>query len=124
MTIWRNDVERDAFMESHCRTCFQPDEARKRIQGTSDGCPHLIAAEKNKYKLPDPWERRRNAQLGDTFKCSAYQGKPPVNRRGKAPADTLELFDEPEPQDRNLVPIETWPDYRAEERKQKEGDHQ
>ena len=74
-------------------------------------------------KLPTPWTRRRNAVLGETYKCDAFVERAPSNRRKNAPADTAPMFD-PEPVDRNLVPVDGWPDYRAEQRKSKEGEHQ
>lgn len=122
--VWRNDIERAAWVEKNCRVCFQPDEALARATGGPKvhGCPHLIRSLTN--KLPQPWKRRRNAVIGETYKCEAFLDKPPVvNRRKSAPADTIPMLD-PEPDDYNLVPVEGWPDYRAEARKQKEGDHQ
>jgi hypothetical protein len=119
--VWRNDIERDAWMEKNCRVCFQPDEARRRVAGDGPGCPHLARAAEN--KLPTPWKLRRNAVMGETYKCEAFIAKPPVNRRGTT-TEEIEPMLEVEPTDRNLVPVDNWPDYRAEARKAKEGDHQ
>ena len=118
--IWRNDIERAAWVERNCRVCYQPDEARARLTD-QHGCPHLMRSLQN--KLPTPWKRRRNAPLGETYKCEAFIKQPPVVRRGKAVDQTVPMLDA-EPEDYNLVPVEGWPDWRAEARKQKEGDHQ
>jgi hypothetical protein len=40
--------------------------------------------------------------------------KKPVRRREAEPAATMPLFEEPEPQDRRLVPLDGWPDYHAQ----------
>lgn len=119
--VWYNDIQRDAWMEKHCRVCFQPDEARKRVIGTGPGCPHLVRAEKG--KLPKAWTLRRNAVWGETYRCADFLDQPPVNRRRAAEESTPPMFDV-EPVDRNLVPVDGWVDYRAEARKQREGDHQ
>jgi hypothetical protein len=119
--IWYNNIQRDAFIEKHCRVCFQPDQARLRALGQGHGCPHLARAETG--KLPTPWHRRRNAAWGDTYKCDDYVDKPPVNRRGVAPADTPPMLDV-EPDDYRLVPVDGWPDWKADQRKSREGDHQ
>lgn len=119
--VWANAIEEAAFRESRCARCFQPDEARKRITEQGDGCPHLARAATG--RMPKVWTRRRNAVMGDTYRCDDYTDKPATNRRGTAPADTVPML-EPEPDDYRLIPVEGWPDYRAEARKTKEGDHQ
>lgn len=118
--VWINKVERDAWVECHCAHCFQPDQALKRVTGKGDGCPLLASADNN--RLPTQWTRRRNAVMGDTYKCSEYLKQPPVNRRAKS-AEQPEPMIQVEPDDYNLVPVDGWPDYRAEARK-KEPDHQ
>lgn len=108
--VWHNDIERDAFIETQCRRCFQPDEARKRVMETGPGCPHLVRANDN--KMPRVWTKRRNAAMGETYKCDDRIDKPPVNRRGNAPADTPEMFDV-EPRDVDFVPVDGWPTAEA-----------
>lgn len=117
--VWKNPIECAAWVESNCDRCFQPDEARARLTG-QHGCPHLMRSLAN--KLPTPWTRRRNAPMGETYRCSAFMAKPPVVRRGSSPADTAPMLDA-EPGEYLLIPVENWPDYRAEERKAKGGDH-
>jgi hypothetical protein len=119
--VWANDIERDAWVEKNCRVCFQPDEALKRITGDGPGCPHLARAENN--KMPNAWTRRRNAVMGETYRCADFQKRPAVNRRPTADVEIEPMLDV-EPAERHLVPVDGWPDYRAEQRKTKEGDHQ
>ena len=119
--VWHNAIEEAAFRETRCRLCFQPDEALKRITNQGPGCAHLARAADG--KMPKAWSKRRNPVLGDTYKCDDFIDKPPVNRRKTAPADTTPMLDA-EPDDYRLVPVDGWPDYRAEQRKQREGDHQ
>lgn len=119
--LWLNDVERNAFLEETCGSCFQPDQALLRITGSGPGCPHLVRAAEG--RKPKAWTRRQgqHAVIGKTYKCDDRVDKPPVNRRGKAPADTVEMFGL-DAGDRNLVPVDGWPDYRAEQRNAKTGD--
>lgn len=121
--VWHNDIERDAFIETNCLRCFQPDQAKARVMGSGPGCPHLARAEQN--KMPRVWTKRRNAVIGETYKCDDKLDKPPVNRRGNAPADTPPMFDAG-PEDVDFVPVEGWPTAVAfgKKAKSKEGDHQ
>lgn len=118
--VWANPVEAAAWQEKHCRICFQADEARKRVAGEGDGCPLWKQALAN--KLPTQWTRRRNAVMGDTYRCDSFLKQPPVARRPAAPAEIEPLL-EVEPEDRFLVPVDGWPDWRAEARKGT-GEHQ
>lgn len=126
--VWSHPVEEAAFREKNCRVCFQPDEAIKRTTGRGDGCPHLLRAAQN--KLPTPWTRRRNATMGDTYRCDDYAPKAPTKRRKTAAAETIpfdeadELF-EIAPGPVNFVPVEGWPDPEAFGVKQTKGvEHQ
>lgn len=119
--VWLNPIEAVAWQEKHCARCFQPDEARKRMTGKGDGCPLWLRALAG--KLPTQWTRRRNAVMGDTYRCSSYLKQPPVSRRASTPAETEPLL-EVETSDRHLVPVDGWPDWKSIERKTKEGDHQ
>ena len=111
-SVWTHPIEEAAWREKWCRTCFQPDEASRRVIGDGPGCPHLVRASHD--KLPAPWTRRRNAVMGDTYTCHDYLKQPPSIRRGSAPAVTESLFDDTLPQQPyRLIPVEGWPDYRA-----------
>jgi hypothetical protein len=119
--VWLNPIEEAAFREKTCRTCFEPNEALQRITGDGNGCPHLAHAALG--KLPKPWTLRRNATMGDTYRCEARMAKPAVARRGIATADTAPMLDIDEGE-YLLVPVDGWPDYKAEAKRQKDGDHQ
>jgi hypothetical protein len=114
-------LELDMFVEVTCSRCFQPDEAAKRVLGSGDGCPLLKRARNG--QMPGKWTRRRGEALGSTFKCAEYAPSAPTARRKRAVAEDVPMFD-PEPVERLLVPIEGWPDYAAEARRQRDGDHQ
>ncbi len=122
--VWHSEIEEQAFRETTCRLCFQPDQAMLRVFGTGPGCPHLLRAAAN--KLPKVWIKRRgnDAVLGKTYKCEDHLSQPPVNRRGSAPADTPPMFDV-EPSDADFVPVENWPTAQDFGRTgKKETDHQ
>ena len=143
--VWYNAVERDAFIERTCARCFQVDEAQKRLTGDGPGCPHLARAEQN--KLPHPWTRRRNAVMGDTYRCAEFAPKAPVNRRPVVEDETPPMLEidnigctkadngdvclcddvrecgNAYPKERHPVPVDGWPDFRGEQRKPKKGDH-
>jgi len=73
--VWANSVERDAWVEQWCAHCYQPDEARRRITGKGDGCPVLQRADRNATP-PGEFTRRKNPQLGHTYKCSEHRPRP------------------------------------------------
>ena len=81
MTLWRNDIERDAWIETNCRRCYQADEANKRVLGQGPGCPLLAHAATG--RKPVQWTKRRDAAMGYTYKCDWYRRVPDVNRRGQ-----------------------------------------
>jgi len=121
--VWTNPVEEAAFREKTCLRCYQPDEARKRITGQGDGCPLLATASTG--RLPTQWTPRRNAVMGDTYRCAARIDKPPSIRHRTSSEQTEGLFEvEPAKEEKLLIPVDGWPDFRAEQRKSKEGDHQ
>lgn len=108
MTLFRNDTHRDIWIEHHCRTCFQPDEANRRLHGADTQCPILQRA-LNTDRKPVEWERNPRPQLmQDTIICNSYQDKP---RKAKADKqfEDVGMFDV-EPQDKLMIPVEGWPD--------------
>lgn len=121
MTLWSNDIERDAWIETNCRKCYQVDEAKKRVLGQGDGCPLLARAATG--RKPAQWTKRRNAAMGYTYKCDWYRRVPDVNRRGTAVVVQEGLFDV-EPEEIYYVPVEGWPTKPQEVFKEKKGDHQ
>lgn len=108
--VWSHPIEEAAWREKWCDHCFQPDEALKRIAKQGPGCPLLALSATG--RLPTQWTRRRSAVMGDTYRCSEYLKKPPVNRRPSSPAVLEPMFDV-DPAPLHLVPVEGWPDYRA-----------
>jgi hypothetical protein len=118
-------LELELFAEHTCSRCFHPAEAASRIAGRPHGCP-LLRRAFDKGQMPGRWTRRRNAALGETFKCEDYLPRAASTKR-KTLADNAQqdvLFADLDPGERALVPVEGWPDYRALARKSKEGDHQ
>lgn len=115
-------LELQLFAETKCAGCHQPDAVMLREFNRGNGCPHLRKA-MIFGKMPGVWKRKRFGSLGDTFDCAEYSESPPSTRRRSAPADTAPMFEVDEG-DKRLVPVDGWPDYRAEAVKQRGGDHQ
>lgn len=117
------ELELNLYIENTCSRCYQPDEASKRVLGVGEGCPILKRARRG--QMSAAWKRRRghHGALGNTFDCAMFTPTPPTTRRKTATCETESMFD-PDPGEKLLVPVQGWPDYRAEERKQKDGDHQ
>lgn len=108
--LFRSATHQQVWRGRWCDTCFQPDEATKRIQGKGDGCPILARALRTGRK-PVEWDRNpRATELERTIKCHEYQKKPALNRRqshteeGEPMLFTAESFDAP------YVPVEGWPE--------------
>lgn len=111
---FRNNIEDQAWRETWCRKCFQPDEARKRVADQGEGCPHLLQADRG--HTPRVWTRRRDGAIGNTYRCDDYLDKPPATSR-RVTDDTQDaLFDAPLNQIVTLVPVAGWPDYRSAQR--------
>jgi hypothetical protein len=86
-----------------CASCFQVDQWKLRRLGEGIGCPLIVQAAAG--KPPSQWKRDR---------CADYLKRPPVFRVAKErPLPQEPLFDEPTPEDRRLVEVSGWPDYRA-----------
>ncbi|MGE2714213.1 hypothetical protein ACQI4L_09160 [Mycolicibacterium litorale] len=116
MTVFPSAYAERAWRESHCRRCYQPDEAMKRVVGSGPGCPLLQIAASG--VVPEQWTKRRKAEMGNTYTCADFRKRPPVARKGRVePMPQEELFDAPEPAEKLLVPVEGWPDYAALQRK-------
>lgn len=115
--VWANPIEEAAWREKWCRRCFQQSEVMKRVMGTGDGCPLLIQATRG--ALPTQWKRRRNAIMSDTYKCSEYLDQPKVNRRAKSDEPDIPMFNL-EPHEAPLIPVDGWPDWKAQRRERPE----
>jgi hypothetical protein len=121
MPVFSSRYEERAWRENHCDKCFQPDQALKRVADKGDGCPLLALAERG--VKPEQWTKRRKAEMGNTYKCSDFAKTPPSQQRRRAPVQTEALFDDLDPAEKMLVPVDGWPDYKALQRKG-DGDHQ
>jgi hypothetical protein len=115
VTLFPTDTARAIWTGHWCERCFQPAEAELRLHGKGTGCPILARALASDRK-PKEWDRNTRAQtMSAAYGCNAFLAKPAVvRRRGTVPDETLPMF-EVEPADgRPLVPVDGWPDYRAQ----------
>lgn len=88
---------------TQCASCFQVDQWKLRQLGQGTGCSLITQAADG--ELPFQWKRGQ---------CADYLKRPPVYRVAKErPLPQEPLFDELAPQERRLVEVPGWPDYRA-----------
>ena len=94
-----------------CHTCFQPDEAARRLHGKDSVCPIWAKAMKSDRK-PVEWDRKpRATDMDRTITCNEYTSKPPIVRRATSVQDDVPLFDvTPYNTEVGLIPVEGWPD--------------
>ena len=122
MTLFRNDTHRDVWQMRWCHTCFQPDEAARRLHGKGTVCPIWEKAIHTQRKPPQ-WDRMPRADTMDrTIRCNEYTDKPPLNRRqvSQTTHDEPLLDVTPYKTDIGYVPVDGWP----EKPKKDEVDHQ
>lgn len=82
MTLFRNATHADLWRSRWCETCFQPDEAARRIQHKDTECPIWAKAARTDRK-PVEWDRMPRAdEMVKTIRCNSYTDQPPVTRRG------------------------------------------
>jgi hypothetical protein len=116
MAVFANAHEERAFTDTWCSRCFQSDEALARIARKGAGC--LLRQIAAAGSVPEKWAKRRNATLGNTYRCADFTKRPPVLRKGRAPElPQGELFEAPASSEPLLIPVAGWPDYRAEQAK-------
>ncbi len=117
MTLFRSPTHRDVWQMRWCHTCFQPDEAARRLHGKDTQCPIWAKAMRTDRK-PVEWQRNpRATDMEKTIKCDQYTSRPPivtrrpvVTKRAKMlEAEEIPMFDV-EPHDENFVPVDGWPD--------------
>jgi hypothetical protein len=93
-----------------CDTCCNYGEKARRVYGhQTDGCPILRLAAQG--VRPPQWRRFRGE-----LRCTDFLARPPMGRSHKsrrAAVDEPPMFDI-EPVGRRLVPVDGWPDYRAD----------
>lgn len=120
--LFRSPLHRDIWRMRWCESCFQPDEAARRLHGKDTVCPIWAKAMREDRKPPS-WDRMpRATEMEHTIKCNAYTSQPPLARRlTSTQDDNVPLFDvTPYATNIGLVPVEGWP-----EREPKDGvDHQ
>lgn len=122
MTLFRSNNQRDLWQDRWCHSCFQPDEAARRVQGKDTVCPIWERAMRTDRK-PVEWDRNtRTEEVWRMIKCNSYTAKPPVQkRRGEQQFEDVPLFEvTPYSTEVGFVPVDGWP-----ERPKKDGvDHQ
>lgn len=95
--LFRNRTHQDIWIARWCHTCFQPDEAQRRLQGKPTMCPilnrALVSIEQGKPRKPEQWERTRHDEMEKSIKCEAYQPIPPVAGRRDAADEDVPMFD-------------------------------
>lgn len=99
MTLFKNDTEQDVWIEANCvvRKCYR-----------NPNCP-ILARGIARDRKPREWDRNTRAtQMKDKYKCNAYGSNAPKPQREKDFED-VSMFDV-EPGDKNLVPVDGWPD--------------
>lgn len=104
--LFRNSTHKELWRQSWCETCFQPDEAARRIQGKDTQCPIWAKAEFG--RKPPQWDRTRSDEMEKSIKCNTYEERPAATKRGKKFEDVPML--DVEPHEAPLVPVEGWPD--------------
>lgn len=78
---WRNQIERDAWVERFCRVCHKQ----------SEPCPILARADSG--ETPQEWRRKLMPTLGDTYKCAEFSVSPkPLPRRPVQQFEDIPLF--------------------------------
>jgi len=110
MTLFRNSTHQEMWRQHWCETCFQPDEAARRIQGKATQCPIWEKAMRTGRKPPE-WDRMPRAdEMVKTIRCNEHTPRPPINKRAPSNEITEPLFDvTPYKIDVGYVPVDGWP---------------
>jgi hypothetical protein len=112
MTLFRSQTHQEIWQMRWCHTCFQPDEAARRLHGKTDSvCPIWEKAMRTDRK-PVEWDRKpRATDMDRTITCNSHTSEPPIIKRAKAVVEDVPLFDEtPYKIDVGFVPVEGWPE--------------
>lgn len=111
MTLFRSQVHQEIWRQRWCETCFQPDEAARRLYGKDSVCPIWERAIRTNRK-PVQWDRKpRATDMDRTIKCNEHASKPPITKRPSVKTEDVPLFDvTPYKTDVGFVPVEGWPD--------------
>lgn len=111
MTLFRSQTHQEIWQMANCHTCFQPEEAARRLHGKEGSvCPIWAKAMRTDRK-PVEWDRKpRAADMDRTIKCNSHTPKPPIHRREKHFED-VPLFEvTPYKVDVGFVPVDGWID--------------
>lgn len=114
-------MHQEVWRETHCLTCFQPDEMARRLHGEERVCPIWARAMRSDRK-PVAWKRNTRAKLmTDTYTCEERVTRPALARHPKQRSsdEDVPMFDL-EPHEIDYVPVENWP----EKPRKRETDHQ
>lgn len=111
MTVFKTPTHQDIWIEANCHTCFQPDEAARRLHGKDTECP-IIKRYNRTGKKPKAWDRTRSTELSKTITCRSYLARPEAVRRGvvnEFDQQQDSLFDIPT-HEAHFVRVEGWPE--------------
>jgi hypothetical protein len=94
MTLFKTQTHLEVWQMRWCHTCFQPDEAQRRLQGKDTVCPIWEKAIRTGRK-PVQWDRVKTDLMEHTIRCNAYEQRPALTRQtGKnTAAENLAMFD-------------------------------
>lgn len=113
--LFTNEIHKHVWQETHCHSCFQPDEMARRLHGENRVCPIWAKAMESGRK-PVAWKRNTRATLmADTYTCEARVERPALATppRRKTGPDDVPMFDV-EPHEISYVPVKGWPErYRG-----------
>lgn len=108
MTLFRNDIHQELWRQRWCETCWQPDEAARRVQDKDSVCPIWERAIRTERK-PVQWDRTRQTNMEHSIRCNSYTDKPESTARQVSQETQVPMFETSET-DRVFVPVDGWPD--------------
>lgn len=111
MTLFRSDTHQELWRQRWCETCFQPDEAARRLMDKESVCPIWERALRTGRK-PVQWDRNPRAdEMVRLIRCNEYTDRPPVTRRAVADTEDQPMFDvTPYATDVGYIPVPGWPE--------------
>jgi hypothetical protein len=119
MTLFKNSTHQEIWRQRWCETCFQPQEAQRRIQGKDTVCPFWAQALRT-GRTPVVWDRMPRAdEMERSIRCNEYAPKPPRivgSSSFGVVMDAEPLFavdDLHHHGDAHFIPVEGWPDRRT-----------
>jgi len=109
MTLFDNEIHKHVWQETHCHSCFQPDEMARRLHGENRVCP--IWAKAMAYdRKPREWKRNTRAKLmAESYTCTERVTRPALVSQKTQYADPEPMFDV-EPHEVGYIPVRGWPE--------------